>query len=179
MNLAPASSSGGFMGIGRDIDHERLDDLRRGRGPVQEHVIDEFVAGRLSRRDFIRKGSAIGLSMPLLGGILAACGSSGTSTSGSSSSAAGKAGATIKEGSFVDAVSEDNYNMIIVPNNYDYGKYQTEFPGTGRFMKSSYTPNVGATYVRNPHYWGKKALPSQIDFTFYPDEAPMAAALSA
>jgi peptide/nickel transport system substrate-binding protein len=83
------------------------------------------------------------------------------------------------DGSFVDAVSEDNYNMIIVPNNYDYGKYQTEFPGTGRFMKSSYTPNVGATYVRNPHYWGKKALPSRIDFTFYPDEAPMTAALSA
>ena len=60
------------MGIGRNIDHERLDDLRRGRGPVQEHVIDEFVAGRLSRRDFIRKGSAIGLSMPLIGGIHAA-----------------------------------------------------------------------------------------------------------
>ncbi len=79
------------MGIGRNIDHERLDDLRRGRGPVQEHVIDEFVAGRLSRRDFIRKGSAIGLSMPLIGGILAACGSSGTSPSGSSSAPAGKA----------------------------------------------------------------------------------------
>ena len=43
------------MGIGRNINHERLDDLRRGRGPVQEHIIDEFVAGRLSRRDFIRK----------------------------------------------------------------------------------------------------------------------------
>jgi peptide/nickel transport system substrate-binding protein len=288
------------MGIGRNIDRERLDDLRRGRGPVQEHVIDEFVAGRLSRRDFIRKGSAIGLSMPLLGGILAACGSSGT-TSGGSSSAAGKAGATIKagiivpaaainpitiadqgglqlignvgeflvftdhqntyhpwlatswtpnadasvwtfkirqgvkfndgtpmtvddvvysfktqsdpkssanalsvfggtlspdgvqkvndttvafhldspDGNFVDAVSEDNYNMIIVPKGYDYGNYQKDFVGTGRFMKSSYTPNVGATYVRNPHYWGKKALPSQIDFTFYPNEAPMAAALSA
>ena len=89
------------MGIGRNIDHERLDDLRRGRGPVQEHVIDEFVAGRLSRRDFIRKGSAIGLSMPLIGGILAACGSSGTSTSGSSSAPAGKAGATIKAGILV------------------------------------------------------------------------------
>src|SRR5205823_84810 len=53
MNLAPASSSGGFMGIGRNINHERLDDLRRGRGPVQEHIIDEFVEGRLSRREFI------------------------------------------------------------------------------------------------------------------------------
>jgi peptide/nickel transport system substrate-binding protein len=287
------------MGVGRNINHERLDDLRRGRGPVHEHIIDEFVAGRLSRRDFIRKGSAIGLSMPLIGGILAACGSSGTSTP--SPSAAGKAGATIKAGiivpaaainpitiadqgglelignvgeflvftdtsghyhpwlatswsansdasvwtfkirqgvkfndgtpmtvddvvysfktqsdpksssnalsifggfltpdgvqkvddttvafhlespnsGFPDAVSEDNYNMIIVPKGYDYAKYEKEFPGTGRFMMSSYTPQVGASYVRNPHYWGNKALPSKIDWTFYADEPPMAAALQA
>ena len=272
------------MGIGRNIDHERLDDLRRGRGPVQEHYIDEFVAGRMSRRDFIRKGSAMGLSMGLIGGILAACGSSGTSSSGSSSAPAGKAGATIKAGilvpagavnpitiadqgglelignvgeflvftdhagnyhpwlatswtpnsdasvwtfkirqgvkfsngnpmtvddvvysfqtqadpkssgnalsqfggfltpdgvkkvddqtvafhlaapnnGFVDSVSEDNYNMIIVPNNFDFGNYQKQMPGTGRFMMSSYTPTVGgtSTFVRNPHYWGKAALPS-------------------
>jgi peptide/nickel transport system substrate-binding protein len=287
-------------GRSRKIDHGRLDDLRRGRGPVQEHVIDEFVAGRLSRREFLRRGSMAGLSMSLLGGILAACGSSGTS-SAPSSSTTGKAGATIKAGllvpaaainpitiadqgglellgnvgeflvftdhqnnyhpwlatswtpnadasvwtfkirqgvkfnngkpmtvddvvysfktqsdpkssanalsvfggtlapdgvqkvddttvafhleapnnGFLDAVSEDNYNMIIVPNGYDYGNYQKDFIGTGRFMKAAYTPNVGATYVRNPHYWGTKALPSKIEFTFYQTEAPMAAALQA
>ena len=289
------------MGIGRNIDHERLDDLRRGRGPVQEHIIDEFVEGRLSRRDFIRKGSAIGLSMPLIGGILAACGSSGTTPSGGSTSAAGKAGATIKAGflvpaaainpitiadqgglelignvgeflvftdhqgnyhpwlatswsansdasvwtfkirqgvkfndgtpmtvddvvysfksqsdpksssnalsvfggtlspsgvqkvddttvafhldapnnGFVDAVSEDNYNMIIVPKGFNFDNYQKDWPGTGRFMQASYTPNVGASLVRNPHYWGTKALPSRIDFTFYQTEAPMSSALQA
>jgi peptide/nickel transport system substrate-binding protein len=301
MNLAPASSSGGFMGIGRNINHERLDDLRRGRGPVQEHVIDEFAAGRLSRRDFIRKGSAIGLSMPLIGGVLAACGSSGTSTSGSSSAPAGKAGANIKAGilvpaaainpitisdtgglelignvgeflvftdnsnnyhpwlatswspnsdasvwtfkirqgvkfndgtpmtvddvvysikeqanpknagnalsvfggtlspdgvqkvdeqtvafhldtptaNFVDSMSQNNYNTIIVPNNFGFANYEKEWPGTGRLMQTSYTPNVGASMVRNPHYWGKAALPSKVDFTFYPTETPMAAALQA
>jgi peptide/nickel transport system substrate-binding protein len=80
---------------------------------------------------------------------------------------------------FVDAVSEDNYNMVVVPKGTDPGKYEQNFPGTGRFMMSSYTPNVGATYVRNPHYWGKKALPSKINWTFYADEGPMAAALQA
>ena len=93
------------MGIGRNIDHGRLDDLRRGRGPVQEHIIDEFVGGRMSRRDFIRRGSAMGLSMSLIGGILAACGSSGTSSSGSSPAATGKAGATIKAGIIVPAAA--------------------------------------------------------------------------
>src|SRR6516162_3637923 len=86
------------MDTGRSIDHGRLDDLRRGRGPVQEHVIDEFVAGRLSRRDFVRRGSAMGLSMSVIGGILAACGSSGSTTPSSTSSPAAKAGGTIKAG---------------------------------------------------------------------------------
>jgi peptide/nickel transport system substrate-binding protein len=295
---------GGVMDTDRskNIDHGRLDGLRRGRGPIQEHVIDEFVAGRLSRRDFLRRGSALGMSMSVLGGILAACGSSGTSSSSSTPTATGKAGATIKAGILVpaaainpitiadqgglelignvgeflvytdpvtlsykpwlatswspnadasvwtfkirqgvkfndgtpmtvddvvysfktqtnpkgsgnalsvfggtltpdgvekvdnttvafhlknpdagwpDAVSENNYNMIIVPNNFDYSKYQTKWPGTGRFMKSSYTPNVGATFVRNPHYWGTAALPATVEWTFFPTEAPMAAALQA
>ena len=285
-------------GRSRNIDHSRLDDLRRGRGPVAEHVIDEFVAGRLSRRDFLRRGTAVGLSMPLLGGILAACGSSAPSTT---PSAKGKPGGTIKagilvpaaaidpitiadqgglelignvgeflvftdihgnyhpwlatswtpnadasvwtfkirpgvkfndgrpmtvddvvysfktqsnptskanalsvfggtlnpdgvvkvdsstvafhleapDGGFIDAVSEDNYNMIIVPNGFDYTKYQATWPGTGRVMKQSYTPSTGATLVRNPHYWGPPAKPTRVDFTFYPTETPMAAALQA
>lgn len=283
------------------INHESLGGLRKGRGPIPEHVIDEFVAGRLSRRDFIRRGTLVGLSMPVLGGILTACGSSSPSPSSSSPAAAGKAGATIKAGilvpaaainpitiadqgglelignvgeflvftdhlgnyhpwlatswssnadasvwtfkirqgvkfndgtpmtvddvvysfktqsdpkssanalsvfgstlapdgvvkvddttvafhlehpdaSFLDAVSEDNYNMIIVPKGFDYAKYQTSFIGTGRFKKVNYTPNVGATFVRNPHYWGTKALPAKVEFTFYPEEAPMSAALEA
>jgi peptide/nickel transport system substrate-binding protein len=294
---------GGVMDTDRskNIDHGRLDGLRRGRGPIQEHVIDEFVAGRLSRRDFLRRGSALGMSMSVLGGILAACGSSGTSSHGSTPTAAGKSGATIKAGilvpaaainpitiadqgglelignvgemliftdqqrnyhpwlatswspnadasvwtfkirqgvkfnngtpmtvddvvysfktqadpkgtgnalsvfggtlapdgvvkvddttvafhlehpdaSWPDAVSHDNYNMIIVPNNFTYADYQKTMPGTGRFMMTSYTPTVGATFVRNPHYWGTAALPAKIEWTFYPTEGPMAAALQA
>src|SRR5262245_49823825 len=80
-----------------DIDHERLDDLRRGRGPIQEHVIDEFVVGRLSRRDFLGRGTAAGLSLPLLGGILAACGNSSAPTT-TTRTPGGKSGATIKVG---------------------------------------------------------------------------------
>jgi peptide/nickel transport system substrate-binding protein len=286
----------GVMGL----NHRRLDVLRTGRGPVAEHVIDEFVAGRLSRREFLRRGTAIGLSVPLLGGILEACGSSSPSP-GSSPAAKGKAGATIKagigvpaaainpvtiadqgglemigqvgewlvfcdqqnnyhpwlatswsanadatvwtfkirqgvkfndgtpmtvddvvysfksqcdpksasnalsvfagtlapdgvvkvddttvafhlqqaDGSFVDATSPNNYNMIIVPNGYDYGDYQKSFIGTGRFKMVSYTPNVGATFVRNPHYWGRAALPAKTEFTFYATDPAVSAALEA
>jgi peptide/nickel transport system substrate-binding protein len=84
----------------RKINHKRLGQLREGQGEIANHIIDEFAAGRLSRRDFIRRGTVVGISVPLLGSILAACGSSGSSSapSGGTSSAAGQAGAVIKAG---------------------------------------------------------------------------------
>src|SRR5260370_42663206 len=84
----------------RNIDHNRLGQLRESQGEIANHIIDEFAAGRLSRRDFIRRGTVVGISMPLLGSILAACGSSSpsTGTTGSSSTAAAAPGAVIKAG---------------------------------------------------------------------------------
>ena len=87
----------------KNIDHNRLGRLRQDQGEIANHIIDEFAAGRLSRRDFIRRGTVVGISVPLLGSVLAACGSSSSSsaapgTSSSSSAAAGAAGAVIKAG---------------------------------------------------------------------------------
>jgi peptide/nickel transport system substrate-binding protein len=83
--------------------------LRRDQGEIANHVIDEFAAGRLSRRDFIRRGTVIGISIPVIDVILTACGSSPSSTTSTSASgsasatAAGKAGATINAGIVVPA----------------------------------------------------------------------------
>ena len=84
-----------------NVDNGRLDHLRAGQGVVENHVIDEFVAGRLSRRDFLRRGAVVGISVPVLGAVLSACGSSGSpapAASTSGSAAPGAAGATIKAG---------------------------------------------------------------------------------
>ena len=283
-----------------NADHRRLDRLREGQGDIGNHVIDEFVAGRISRRDFIRRGSVVGISLPLLGAIVSACGSS-TTTSPSSGGATGQAGATIKagitvptgainpvtvadqggldmlgqtgeylclsdqtltlkpvlatswtpnsaadvwtfkirqgvkfhdgspltaddvvytyklqtnpagkssalsalggvltpsgvqkvddftvafhlkapNGNFPYLTSSDNYNMIILPNNYDPAKWESSFVGTGPFVMKSYTAKVGASFTRNAQYWGAKALPSATQFTFYSDQTPMNLALTA
>ena len=75
-----------------------LSRFRRGQGEIANHVIDEFAAGRVSRRDFIRRGTVVGLSIPLIDAVLVACGSSPSSTTSPSSTASGQAGATIKAG---------------------------------------------------------------------------------
>jgi peptide/nickel transport system substrate-binding protein len=73
-----------------------LDQLRADQNELGNHVIDEFVAGRISRRGFLRAGALVGISAPVLGGVLAACGSSPAPGSASSSRAA--TGVTIKTG---------------------------------------------------------------------------------
>ena len=288
----------------RNIDHKRLGRLRRGQGEIANHIIDEFAAGRLSRRDFIRRASVVGISAPLLGSVLAACSSSSSSPSSSASSssasasAGGAPGAVIKagiqtpaaainpvtvadqggldmlgqtgeylvlsnqtlslkpvlatswspnstadiwtfkirqgvkfhngapltaddvvysfklqtgtgaaalsafagvlkpsgvvkvddftvafhleapNGNFPYLVSSDNYNTIIIPNNYSPASWQSSFLGTGPFALGSYTPKVGATFTRNASYWGTKALPSQTQFTFYDTQPPSILALT-
>ena len=85
-----------------------LDRLRSGRTELENHYIDELVSGNLSRRDFLRRGSMIGMSTPLLGAILAACGSSSKSTSsGSSSTSAAPAtkGGTLRIGAVAPAAA--------------------------------------------------------------------------
>jgi peptide/nickel transport system substrate-binding protein len=290
----------------RNIDHYRLGHLRQGQGEIANHIIDEFAAGRLSRRDFIRRGTVVGLSVPLLGSILAACGSSSTSSAtpgatGTSASSSGAPGAVIKagittptgainpvvlfdqggldmlgqtgeylclsgqtlnltpalatswtanstanvwtfkirqgvkfhngaaltaddvvytfqlhtnpknasnslsalpntvlkpagvvkvddftvafhleapNGNFPYLVSSDNYNVIILPHGTNPASWESSFIGTGPFVRSSYTPKVGATFARNESYWGTKALPSQTQFTFYDTQTPQILALT-
>jgi peptide/nickel transport system substrate-binding protein len=67
-------------------DHNRLDPIREARSELENHYIDELMAGRLSRRQFMRKGAVIGMSTGLMGAILAACGGANSSSSASSSS---------------------------------------------------------------------------------------------
>ena len=280
-----------------NVDHARLDELRAGQGDIANHVIDEFVAGRLSRRDFLRRGSVVGISIPVLGAVLTACSSSPASPSGGST---GATGATIKagivtpasainpvtvadqggldmlgqtgeylclsnqtltlqpalatswsanstadvwtfkirpgvkfhnghpltaddvvytyklqtnpagkgaalsafggvltpsgvkkvddftvafhlaapNGNFPYLTSSDNYNMIIIPSGYDPAKWESSFIGTGPFVLDKYTAKVGASFKRNPGYWGAKAKPAATQFTFYPTETPSVLALT-
>ncbi|MER9434660.1 ABC transporter substrate-binding protein [Mesorhizobium sp. M0618] len=81
-----------------------LDLIRRNRTPLENHLIDGLVDGRVSRRDFVRHGSLLGLSLPLLGRIGMAAGLSGMP---SLARAPGAPGATIRVASSVPAATID------------------------------------------------------------------------
>jgi peptide/nickel transport system substrate-binding protein len=279
--------------------NDRLDRLRAEQSEIGNHVIDEFVAGHINRRGFLRAGALVGISAPVLSGILAACGSSSSpGTTPSSGSAASNAtikvgivtpagainpvtvadqggldmlaqtgeylclsdqtltlkpvlatgwtsnstsdvwtfkirqgvkfhngapltaddvvytyklqtnpagkGAALSafggvltpagvqkvddftvafhlnapNGNFPYLTSSDNYNMIILPNNYDPAKWESTFIGTGPFALKAYTQKTGASFVRNEQYWGAKAIPAATEFTFYDIDTPAILALT-
>src|SRR5215469_669359 len=51
-----------------------VDTLRRGLTEMQNHVVDEFVAGYIDRRAFLRHGAVMGLSLPVLSTLAGAFG---------------------------------------------------------------------------------------------------------
>ncbi|MGI3900630.1 MAG: ABC transporter substrate-binding protein [Janthinobacterium lividum] len=79
-------------------------------------------------------------------------------------------------GAFPYVVSSDNYNCIILPASYK-GDYEKNWDGTGPFKLEKFTPKVGASFVRNPDYWGDKALPDRTEFTYFDALQPRILAL--
>lgn len=276
------------------INYKLLDLLRRGRSAHENHLIDGLVRGAVSRREFLRYGSVLGLSAPLLGGITGAVGfgiSPNRATAGTpggtvrygqivpaasinpvtiadgggitvlsqvgenlvlsapdltaqpllaeswSTNADGTVwtfklrqnvkfhngnvmtaddvvatfdrladpamgsnalsvftgllskGGTRKvddytvefhldaaNGNFPYAVSTDNYNAVILPAEFPED-FEATMVGTGPFKLEKYTPKVGASFVRNPDYWGAAPLPDRVEAIFYDDYQPQILAL--
>jgi peptide/nickel transport system substrate-binding protein len=135
----------------RNIDHRRLGRLRQDQGDIANHIIDEFAAGRLSRRDFIRRASVVGISVPVLGSVLAACGSSSSSSakSGTSSSAAaGAPGAVIKAGittptAAINPVTvADQGGLDMLAQTGEYLCLSTQTLALTPVLATSWTPNA-------------------------------------
>jgi peptide/nickel transport system substrate-binding protein len=93
-----------------DENKHRLDNIRKRSSELDNHLIDEYAAGRISRRSFIRRGTVMGMSIPLLSFIAAACGGGGetpSSSSGSGSAAKPKPGGALRTGIGVQAGAID------------------------------------------------------------------------
>jgi peptide/nickel transport system substrate-binding protein len=85
-----------------DETQRRVDEIRGESSELENHLIDEFVYGKISRRELIRRGTVVGMSIPALSFIIAACGGdddeSGGATGATETTAGGgvQAGGTIR-----------------------------------------------------------------------------------
>src|SRR5215211_1697823 len=103
--------------LSKDEIQRRVDAVRTQRSEIENHVIDEYRAGYIGRREFMRRGAVVGMSLPLLSFLATACGSGEKTESGSGGTPATQAdvtpGGTIKAG--LQAPGSD-LNPIVVNN---------------------------------------------------------------
>ncbi len=55
------------------MDYSRLDRVRRSANPVELDLVEHFVQGKITRRQFVTRAAVIGLSLPAVSAVIAAC----------------------------------------------------------------------------------------------------------
>lgn len=124
------------------MDWKRFDRTRRESGPVQLDLIESYAQGRINRRDFVKRGAVIGLSVPFMGSVIAACGGdddtgdSGAGSTEPSGTVSPAAGGGEPGGSLVVAIQQGDANSGLDPvNMIDLGTYNV--------LAQSFEPLVG------------------------------------
>jgi peptide/nickel transport system substrate-binding protein len=83
-----------------DETQRRVDEIRKESTELENHIIDQFVEGKMTRRDLMRRGTVVGMSIPLLSFIAAACGggndSASTGTGGGTATGEVAAGGNVR-----------------------------------------------------------------------------------
>ena len=82
-----------------DEMRRRVHEVRSERSELENHLIDEYATGKLDRREFVRRGTVVGMSIPLLSFLVAACGGDeqvGGATTAGAPDAKARAGGTIR-----------------------------------------------------------------------------------
>jgi peptide/nickel transport system substrate-binding protein len=110
-------------------NHE-LDELRFGATEVENHYIDEYMAGRISRSALLKLGTGIGMSVPLLGMFGGAAAYARTTAPANA-----KAGGNLRVGTFKPAIAVDpitSATQAVLSTTGITGEYLVYVdPGTG------------------------------------------------
>jgi peptide/nickel transport system substrate-binding protein len=104
------------------IDYKFLDALRRRLQPHEAHLIDGFIAGTVNRRDFLRHGSVLGLSLPVMGGVAGALGVGFAPRAARAASSGGKlrVGQSVPAAAIDPVTIADNGGIVVASQVGEY-----------------------------------------------------------
>ena len=142
------------------MDYSRLDPFRRSASAQELDLVESFAAGRISRRTFMKRATILGLSVPTVSMLIAACGtpaSSGAPSAGASAVASAGASSPPASAAAGGTIRVAIQRPVLVDpvNMYDLSAYglvaqSFEFlvaldPATGDIgpgLAESWTPNA-------------------------------------
>ena len=121
----------------------RLDAIRAGRSELENSGIDELVAGRVSRRDFLRWGTVVGISLPTLALILEACGGTSPTTGGGAIKKGGRlnVGHQTPAGAMDPILTNDLGRLTILGQCGEYLSFSDKDLKLRPVLATSWSPN--------------------------------------
>jgi peptide/nickel transport system substrate-binding protein len=133
-----------------------MSEYRRGRSELENHVIDQLAADRIGRREFLWRGTVLGMSASGLALVLQACGGADSSGSASKSNGtpatAAKQGGTLRVGvtaptGAIDPVTAGDFGsiaMLLVTGEYLSHSVATDLQ-LRPVLAEKWTPNEDAS----------------------------------
>jgi peptide/nickel transport system substrate-binding protein len=94
------------------MDYSRLDRVRRSATPLELDLVENFAKGKITRRQFVSRAAVIGLSLPMVSAVIAACSTpppaatAGPTTGGGASPSAGASSAAPTGGAIKIAIQK-------------------------------------------------------------------------
>ena len=129
------------------MDQKRVDAIRRQRSELENHVIDEFFTGSISRREFVRRSTVLGMGIPTIAAFLAAC---GQTTGGTSTTATRKGGhltvAVISPAGKIDPLSvADEGGLAVLGQSGEYLAFSDKDLNLQPTLATSWSSNANAS----------------------------------
>jgi len=100
------------------MDWKRIDSLRSNAGPIEVDLVEAYAQNRIGRRDFVKRGTIIGLSAPFMGAIIAACGGSDAPVETGTGTSPAPAAETEESGGEEAAPAPASGGNLIVGNQF-------------------------------------------------------------
>ena len=125
------------------MNYKQFDRLRRNATPLELDLMEHYAAGKISRRNFTKRGVILGLSAPTMAAVIAACGGGDeTSTGAGDAAAAG----VVQGGDLRAGIQVGDANSGLDPvNMLDLGTYAVVSQSFEYLVGLGDDGNIGAT----------------------------------
>jgi peptide/nickel transport system substrate-binding protein len=137
-----------------DETQRRVDDVRTASSELENHLIDEYSAGKITRREFVRRGTVVGMSLPLLSFLATACGGDGdggATTAAGETAGQARRGGTIRTaiqspaGAIDPVTIADEGGLAVLGQSAEYLTFSNEKLELEPQLAESWEPNEDGT----------------------------------
>ncbi len=131
-----------------DAKQHRVDEFRKTSSDIENNLIDALTAGKINRREFVRRGTVLGLSLSSLSFIAAACGGDDDDAAATGTTeGTAKPGGTLRTGIVAPAIElnplvvYDEGGLAVLGQSGEYLAWSNDQLELEPRLAESWTPN--------------------------------------